>query len=157
MTILFILALATYLIGTFVLTKRVEKLEEHVRQLRAVVSSLNSACVAPLQVKAGIIRKLSERSHTRTTVLERVVVEQRGKIEGLEAILKLKLKGCCDDCFVVTEPQKENTILKAKIEELEKKLNAPCKTCKGSKETTTKGYGQIIDHKSLCTDCQEDT
>ena len=43
-------------------------------------------------------------------------------IEKLQAELKQKYKGCCDDCFVVTEPQKENTKLKAKIKELEKEI-----------------------------------
>ena len=42
-------------------------------------------------------------------------------ITQLQAELKRKYKGCCDDCFVVTEPQKENIKLKAKIVELEGK------------------------------------
>ena len=36
-------------------------------------------------------------------------------IDKLQAELKKRHKGCCDDCFVVTEPEKENRHLKAKI------------------------------------------
>ncbi len=44
------------------------------------------------------------------------------RIHGLQAELKRKYKGCCDDCFVVTEPQKENVKLKIRIGELEKEI-----------------------------------